>query len=81
MGTLKNNKNMNYKHKAATFKRPFGQVIAVAKVKKHTLLRLMIATVAVISVLFLSCGGGFGTDCDNAKDLGSGFFGPDSLRR
>jgi hypothetical protein len=41
-----------------------------------------LALTAATAIIFLlsSCGGGFGVDCDNAKDVGPGIFVPDSIR-
>ncbi|MDR2728517.1 MAG: hypothetical protein LBB56_05235 [Chitinispirillales bacterium] len=41
---------------------------------------LRIAAAAAVIIL-CGCGGGFGTDSNEASDLGPGIFGTDSTRR
>ncbi|MDR2578990.1 MAG: hypothetical protein LBC70_09345 [Chitinispirillales bacterium] len=45
------------------------------------ILRLVVITATVSLCLLLNCSGGFGTNSEEAKELGPGIFGPDSVRR
>ncbi|MDR0305910.1 MAG: hypothetical protein LBI42_03625 [Chitinispirillales bacterium] len=49
---------------------------------KVSLIKKLGAAACAAAVLLLnSCGGGFGTDSENAKELKPSIFGPDSTRR
>ena len=42
---------------------------------------LLIAAAAAAIIILYGCGGGFGTDSYEARELGPGIFGADSTRR
>jgi len=42
---------------------------------------LWIAAIAAGSIILYSCGGGFGTDSGNSREIGIEVFGPDTIKR